>query len=76
MCYTVVNASKMGKTADYTCTIAGRCCESGDIIQENVKIVKPERDDIVAVLCTGAYNYSMAMNYNRKRRKRGMKYGK
>ncbi|MBR2614333.1 MAG: diaminopimelate decarboxylase [Clostridia bacterium] len=63
--YTVINATKGDKKEDYICTIAGRCCESGDIIQENVKIAKPERDDIIAVLCTGAYNYSMASNYNR-----------
>jgi diaminopimelate decarboxylase len=63
--YTVINATKGDKKEDYVCTIAGRCCESGDIIQENVKIAKPERDDIIAVLCTGAYNYSMASNYNR-----------
>ena len=44
----------------------GRCCESGDIIQENVMM--PEsicRGDILACLTTGAYNYSMASNYNK-----------
>ena len=50
---------------DFTCTIAGRCCESGDIIQENVTVARPERGDVLAVLVTGAYNYSMASNYNR-----------
>lgn len=43
----------------------GRCCESGDLIQENVSLPRPERGDIIAVLTTGAYNYSMASNYNR-----------
>ena len=45
--------------------IAGKCCESGDLLAENVMIQKPESDDILAVLATGAYNYSMASNYNR-----------
>ena len=47
------------------CTIAGRCCESGALIQENVVIPAPERGDLIAVGVTGAYNYSMASNYNR-----------
>lgn len=63
--YTVYNASKAGEVPDYIATIAGRCCESGDLIQENVKIKKPEKGDIIAVATTGAYNYSMASNYNR-----------
>ncbi len=64
--YTVVVANKMDEKADFAVTIAGRCCESGDIIQENVAL--PEsvtRGDIVAVFTTGAYNYSMSSNYNR-----------
>ena len=63
--YTVLNASKAGEPADYECTIAGRCCESGDRVAEYVSIAKPERGDIIAVLTTGAYNYAMASNYNR-----------
>lgn len=63
--YTVLNASRAGDDADYECTIAGRCCESGDRIAEYVSIAEPERGDIIAVLTTGAYNYSMASNYNR-----------
>ena len=63
--YTVLNASRMNDAADYECTIAGRCCESGDRIAEYVRIAEPERGDIIAVLTTGAYNYSMASNYNR-----------
>ena len=63
--YTVHNASKMDEKADFVCTVAGRCCESGDLIQENVSIARPVRGDILAVLTTGAYNYSMASNYNR-----------
>ena len=63
--YTVYNATNANKTPDYIATIAGRCCESGDLIQEDVKIVKPIKNDIIAVATTGAYNYSMASNYNR-----------
>ena len=63
--YTAVVANKADREADFVCTIAGRCCESGDLIAENIKIQQPVRNDILAVLVTGAYNYSMASNYNR-----------
>lgn len=63
--YTVVNASKADKECTETVTVAGKCCESGDLIQENVKVAETEAGDILAVLSTGAYNYSMASNYNR-----------
>ncbi len=63
--YTVLNASRAGKHPDYICSVVGKCCESGDIIQEGVNIAKPQKGDIIAVLTTGAYNYSMASNYNR-----------
>ena len=46
-------------------TIAGKCCESGDLIQEDITIQKARTGDILAVLSTGAYNYSMSSNYNR-----------
>ena len=63
--YTVMLANKADKAADYRCILAGRCCESGDIIQENIMLPTPECGDIAAVAVTGAYNYSMASNYNR-----------
>lgn len=63
--YTVLVANKASNTADYKCTIAGRCCESGDLIQEDILIAKPVRGDILAVLVTGAYNYAMSSNYNK-----------
>ena len=63
--YTVILASRANDEKNYTATVAGRCCESGDLIQENVKMPKPIRGEILAVLTTGAYNYSMASNYNR-----------
>ena len=63
--YTIVNASHANASPDFTATIGGRCCESGDLIQEDVSIAKPCRNDVLAVLTTGAYNFSMSSNYNR-----------
>ena len=48
-----------------TVTIAGRFCESGDILIKNIKLPKIEEGDVLCVYNTGAYNYSMASNYNR-----------
>lgn len=63
--YDFINASKAGNAKDSTVTIAGRCCESGDLLGENIKVQKLTSGDILAVLSTGAYNYSMASHYNR-----------
>ncbi len=63
--YTVLNASRAAEEPDFVATIGGRCCESGDLIGEGVNIKKPVRGEKLAVLVTGAYNYSMASNYNR-----------
>ena len=63
--YTVEIANKMNEPKDFIADVAGRCCESGDIVAENIAMPKPQRGDILAVLTTGAYNYSMASNYNR-----------
>ncbi len=63
--YTAIIANKATQVRDFHCTIAGRCCESGDLLQENVMLQRPVRGDILAVFTTGAYNYSMASNYNR-----------
>ena len=63
--YTVINASRASDTADYKATVAGRCCESGDLIGEDMMLARPKRGETLAVLTTGAYNYSMASNYNR-----------
>ena len=59
----IANKADQPKTA--TVTIAGKCCESGDLIGENMPIQEAEPGDILAVCATGAYNYSMASNYNR-----------
>lgn len=48
-----------------TVTVAGRFCESGDILIKNIKLPEIEEGDILCVYNTGAYNYSMASNYNR-----------
>ena len=63
--YTIHNASRMEEADDGLWTVAGCCCESGDLIQEGVPLPLSQRGDILAVLTTGAYNYSMASNYNR-----------
>ena len=63
--YTALIANRASDPANFRATIAGRCCESGDLIGEGMDIQKAQRGDILAVLTTGAYNYSMASNYNR-----------
>ena len=63
--YTILAANRMNDTPELLCTIGGRCCESGDLIQEDVLLPEMQRGDYLAVLTTGAYNYSMASNYNR-----------
>ncbi len=63
--YEIVCANKADQPRDSVITLAGKCCESGDLIQENAPVQQLEAGDIVAVLSTGAYNYSMASNYNR-----------
>ncbi len=63
--YDVVVANRASEPKTEIVTIAGKCCESGDLIGENMKIQKAESGDIIAVLATGAYNYSMSSNYNR-----------
>lgn len=63
--YTILNALRASEPKDSVYTIAGKCCESGDLIGENISMQKTFGGDILAVLSTGAYNYSMASNYNR-----------
>ena len=65
--YTPVLANRANETATEVVTIAGKCCESGDLIAVNVDLPKANSGDILAVLSTGAYNYSMSMNYNRNK---------
>ena len=63
--YTFTIANKAAQEKTETVTVAGKCCESGDLLGEHVKLQKAESGDILAVLTTGAYNYSMASHYNR-----------
>lgn len=64
--YTLFAANKMNEEFTMTASVVGRCCESGDIIQEKVALpASVGRGDVIACLSTGAYNYSMASNYNR-----------
>jgi diaminopimelate decarboxylase len=65
--YTVLPASRVECNAPrFIASVVGRCCESGDILQENVSLPADiARGEYLAVLTTGAYNYSMSSNYNR-----------
>ena len=63
--YTPVLAARAAEPATEIVSIAGKCCESGDLIAMNVHLPKAKEGGLLAVLSTGAYNYSMAMNYNR-----------
>ena len=63
--YEVEAVEKHGEPYDQLVTVAGKCCESGDIVAWDVKLPELERGDHIAVLCTGAYNHAMASNYNR-----------
>ncbi|MBI2070368.1 MAG: diaminopimelate decarboxylase [Elusimicrobia bacterium] len=62
--YRVAVANKMNKPANFPCTVSGKHCETDRLFQD-VNIQTPQRGDIMAVFSTGAYNYSMASNYNR-----------
>ena len=64
--YTCLVANKMNEEKNLEVSVVGRCCESGDIIQQGVMVTDTVgRGDTIAVCTTGAYNYSMASNYNR-----------
>lgn len=66
--YEVFVANRAGDARDRIVTVAGKCCESGDLIQEHTPLQMAQPGDTLAVLCTGAYNHSMASNYNRNAR--------
>ncbi|MEW9121491.1 MAG: diaminopimelate decarboxylase [Thermotaleaceae bacterium] len=63
--YEALVVNKMDQPLSETVTLAGKCCETGDILIWDLKVPKIESGDTLAVLSTGAYNYSMASNYNR-----------
>ncbi|MDD3193441.1 MAG: diaminopimelate decarboxylase [Oscillospiraceae bacterium] len=63
--YQIMNAGLAAGEKTMRVTLAGHCCESGDLIGENLPVQDLQKGDVVAVLSTGAYNYSMASHYNR-----------
>ncbi len=63
--YEAIVANKANEKLEKVVTIAGKCCESGDILIWDLKVPHIEPGDILAVFNTGAYNYSMSSNYNR-----------
>ena len=63
--YEAVLANRANEKPEEVVTIAGKCCESGDIIIKDIALPKVRRGDLLAVFTTGAYCYSMASNYNR-----------
>lgn len=63
--YDIEVANRAGEEKNEKITLAGKCCESGDLIGENMPVQHVEVGDTIAVLATGAYNYSMSSNYNR-----------
>lgn len=63
--YTMLLPERPLDNATETYTVAGRNCESGDLLGENISLPKVSAGDLLCVLTTGAYNYSMASNYNR-----------
>ncbi|AUO11118.1 diaminopimelate decarboxylase [Priestia megaterium] len=63
--YEAVIANRMNDETDELVSIAGKCCESGDMLMWDVHLPKANPDDLLAMFCTGAYGYSMASHYNR-----------
>ncbi|MEH6945926.1 diaminopimelate decarboxylase [Bacillus sp. JJ634] len=63
--YDAVLANRPLDPVEETVAIAGKCCESGDMLIWDLPLPKSGRGDVLAVFCTGAYGYSMANNYNR-----------
>src|SRR5699024_4364338 len=66
--YDAIIANKATKRETETVSVAGKACESGDMLIWDLKVPSVEPDDLLAVFSTGAYGYSMASNYNRLRR--------
>lgn len=66
--YEMTVANKMNEEKNEVVTVAGKCCESGDILIQDIELQKVERGDIIAVSSTGAYGFSMSSNYNKNPR--------
>lgn len=63
--YQAAVANRMRQNPTSAVAVAGKCCESGDVLIHEIGLADPQPGDILAVTTTGAYNYSMASNYNR-----------
>ena len=63
--YNAIVANKANNKPEEKITIAGKCCESGDVLIKDIELPEVEPGDIIAIFATGAYNYSMSSNYNR-----------
>ncbi|NEQ72171.1 MAG: diaminopimelate decarboxylase [Okeania sp. SIO2C9] len=70
--YRMVVANKLSEPATETVTVAGKHCESGDVLVKNAMLPVTQPGDCLVVMATGAYNYSMASNYNRLPRPAGV----
>lgn len=66
--YEAMLANRANEAPEEVVSIAGKACESGDMLIWDIELPKVKTGDLLAVSCTGAYNYSMASNYNRLRR--------
>lgn len=66
--YEAILANRANDSAEEKVSVAGKCCESGDMLIWDLELPVAESGDLLAVFCTGAYNYAMASNYNRIRR--------
>ncbi|MGD8189138.1 diaminopimelate decarboxylase [Brevibacillus ginsengisoli] len=63
--YEAAVANRMNDKATETVSVAGKCCETGDMLIWDIQLPEVKAGDILAVSCTGAYGYSMSNNYNR-----------
>ena len=63
--YEAVIADRVQAEPNELVSVAGKCCESGDMLLWDINLPSPRPGDILVTLATGAYNYSMASNYNR-----------
>ncbi|SCW27518.1 diaminopimelate decarboxylase [Paenibacillus tianmuensis] len=66
--YEAMLANRASEADEEVVSIAGKCCESGDMLIWDVSLPQARSGDLLAVACTGAYNYAMSSNYNRIRR--------
>lgn len=66
--YEALIANKASGNIESKVTVAGKCCESGDILLQDINLQEAESGDILAVLSTGAYGFSMSSGYNKNLR--------